>query len=167
VVRIEPFDEAEYLESKERSIRRHAEAGVRRGTFAPEQAESGAQAEFAQLLPQGRGTPNVHLCKIVDEPSGDRVGETWYTVRSHGGKVQFFVDWIQIDEPYRRRGLATQAFQRLAEMARAAGADRLALFVHSDNPGAESLYRGLGFRPTGMRLSLDLTAADRPNGATR
>lgn len=167
MVRIAPFDEAEFLESRDRSIQRHADAGVRRGIFKREDSRVAAQTEFDQLLPQGRLTPNVHFCKILDEATGARVGETWYTVRTHGGKVQFWIDWILIDEPHRRRGLATQALSRLAEMARAEGADRLGLFVHADNPEAESLYRRLGFRPTGMRMSLGLTDADRSGGSTR
>ncbi|HXQ48382.1 MAG TPA: GNAT family N-acetyltransferase [Thermoplasmata archaeon] len=153
------MSDPDFEASRARAIPRHAADQVRRGLWTEKDAEAASRAEFAQLLPQGRSTPFYHFCHIVDGPTGARVGETWYIVRTHGGKVQFWIDWIWIDPPHRRRGLASQVLRHLEEEAVRLGADRVALHVVADNEGAIALYSKLGYRTTNMRLSKPLSPA--------
>jgi ribosomal protein S18 acetylase RimI-like enzyme len=151
-VRFEPMDEAQFRESVERSIVRHGSDMVRRGHWTEEAARETARGEFAQMLPEGRQTVNRRFRTILDAGTGTRVGETWCTVRVHGGKLQYWVDWLWIDEAHRRRGFARAALRALTEEAAREGADRIGLYVMSENLPARTLYEGLGFQEESRRL---------------
>ncbi len=86
------------------------------------------------------------------------MGETWYTAKEEGGKVQFWVQWLGIDPPYRRRGYATEALGWLEREARKLGSDRLLLTVWMDNPGAIALYSALGYTANNMNMVKRLSA---------
>ncbi len=153
MIRLEPMSEAEFQASRDRAIPRHAADQIRRGLWREEEAAEASRAEFTELLPQGRETPDYHFSSIVDEESGSHVGETRYSVRAKGGKTQVWIDWIWIDPQFRRRGFATQAFRRFEEEARKLGADRIGLHVFADNDGAIVLYSKLGYRTTNLRMA--------------
>jgi ribosomal protein S18 acetylase RimI-like enzyme len=161
-VRFEPMDEEQFRDSLERGIIRHGTEMARRGHWTESDAPAAARAEFAQLLPEGWRTANHRFRTIVDAASAARVGETWCTVRVHGGKVQYWVDWLWIDEPHRRKGFAHAALLALAEEAASEGADRLGLSVLADNVPARSLYEALGFRDESHRMILRLSGRDEP-----
>lgn len=116
-VRFEPMDEAQFRESLERSILRQGSDMVRRGYWIESAARESARGEFAQLLPDGRQTANRRCRTILDAESGNPVGETWCTVRFHGGKLEYWVDWLWIDERHRRRGFGRAALRALSEEA--------------------------------------------------
>jgi len=90
---------------------------VERGVWDSTGAEEASRAEFAQLLPEGVRTPRYRFCHVIEQESGKRVGETWYISQTKGGKTQFWIDWIWIEPPYRRRGYASQVLARLEELA--------------------------------------------------
>lgn len=152
VVRLEPMSEGDFQESLDRAIPRHAAEQVRQGLWTKEDAVEASRLEFDQLLPLGRETADYHFCQVVDEGTGSRIGETWYVVRSRGGKTQFWVDWIWIEPQFRRRGAATQVFRQLEEEARKLGADRVGLHVRNDNDAAKAPYTKLGYRTTNLRM---------------
>ncbi len=149
-IRLEPMSEADFRDSTQRSIPRHAADYVRRGLWAEEGSLEASRREFAELLPQGRETPDRHFANLVDPESGQRVGETWYLVQQRAGKVRFWIDWIWVDPNHRRKGYARAALLLLEEEARRKGADRLGLSVWFDNPGAIALYQKLGYAPASM-----------------
>jgi ribosomal protein S18 acetylase RimI-like enzyme len=153
-VRLEPMDEGQFQDSVSRSTVRHSADMVRRGHWADPGALEAARAEFAQLLPQGRATPNRRFRTIVDATTGARVGETWCTVRFHGGKLQYWIDWLWVDEAHRRKGFARATLLVLREEALREGADRVGLFVISDNLPARTLYEDLGYREESRRMIL-------------
>jgi ribosomal protein S18 acetylase RimI-like enzyme len=152
MTRLEAMTEEDFQESLERSIQRHATEYARRGLWTEDAALEASRLGFALLLPQGRATPHRRFCNVIEETLGSRVGETWYTVEEKGGKVQFWMDWILIDPPHRRRGHATRVLGLLEEEALRLGADRTGLSVWVDNPGAVALYAKLGYVATNMRM---------------
>lgn len=152
MVRLEPMSNDDFRRSIERSIPRYADELVTRGRASPASALARSRSDFAELLPQGLATPGYQFRHVVDEPTGERVGETWYTVRSRGPVVDFWVDWIWIEPPHRRRGLATATLRRLEEEAVRLGAVEVGLNVFADNPGAMRLYEKLGYAPMSFHL---------------
>ena len=164
-VRLEPMSEAEFRESLHRSVLRHAADYVRRGYWTEARSVEAMEKEFAHLLPNGRETPDHSFAHVVDDASGQRVGETWYQAREQGGKVRFWVDWIAIDPEHRRKGYATATLLRLEEAATRCGADRIGLGVWLDNPGAVALYEKLGYAPTNLWMMKSLGRVRGPNDA--
>jgi ribosomal protein S18 acetylase RimI-like enzyme len=152
-IRLEPMNEAEFQVSLQRAIPRHADLQVRLGLWKASDALAASRAEFAQLLPKGRGTPDYEFRHIFDANAESRVGEAWTVVRNRGGKVQFWVDWIWVEPSARRRGVATAVFRILEQEASGSGADRVGLNVRYENAEALALYTKLGYRPTHLRMS--------------
>lgn len=153
MIRLEPMNEREFEASLERAIPRHADLQVHLGLWAESEAVAASRAEFAQLLPKGYETPEYEFRNIVDGDTRAQVGETWTIVRSRGGKVQFWIDWIWIEPSMRRRGYATAVFGLLEQEAIGSGADRVGLNVRYENAEALGLYAKLGFRPTHLRMT--------------
>lgn len=160
MVRLEPMTEEEFRQALERAVPRHAERRIRRGEWAAEEATAASRGEYAQLFPQGRATPGYHFCHIVDEASGARVGEAWYQIDRKVGKMFAWIDWIWVEPEHRRRGFAQATFRLIEAEATRAGADRIGLFVHDDNPGARALYDRLGYAPTSHRMEKPLVPTD-------
>jgi ribosomal protein S18 acetylase RimI-like enzyme len=52
---------------------------------------------------------------------------------------------VAVDPQYRSRGIARLLLRAAFEIAREAGADRMMLKVHTDNPNALHLYASEGF----------------------
>jgi ribosomal protein S18 acetylase RimI-like enzyme len=61
---------------------------------------------------------------------------------------------------YRRRGIARELMAAVMASARERGASVIHLQVRRDNPAAQALYAGLGFRRLGARTYLHLAASD-------
>ena len=158
MVRLEPMSAEDFQACANRSIARHAADQVSRGLWTEEAALEASRSDFAQLLPEGRETPNRHFVNVIEVSSGRRVGEAWYLAEVKGGKTQFWIDWVFIEPQHRRRGYATQVLQQLAAEASRLGADRVGLSVLSDNVEALALYTKLGFRQTRFGMSRPLTA---------
>jgi len=152
-VRLEPMGEEDYQRSLERGIPYYANQLAERGLCLKERALEVSISDFKELLPQGLKTPNRHLLNVVDQVTGDHVGEAWYTLRDRGGKVEFWIDWIWVEPPYRRRGVASAVLHLLEDEARRVGADRTGLSVWTDNPEAVALYSKLGYATHMMRMS--------------
>lgn len=66
---------------------------------------------------------------------------------SHDADIQT----IAVAPPARRRGLGRALMRRLMDAARDRGATAVFLEVRADNPGAQALYRSLGFEELGVR----------------
>ena len=153
MVQIAPMTVDEFEAFLKTDIPRYATEHVRAGNWGKDFALERSEAEFKGLLPQGAETPDHHLCKILDEVTGQRVGEVWYAIQRDHGVVQVFVFWIGIEEPYRRHGFATQTFHLLEVTARKEGASRVALSVFGHNQAAHSLYARLGYVPIGISMA--------------
>ncbi len=160
MTRLEAMSADEFRDSVEKGISRAAEDNIVRGLWSPKVALETARSEMAQLLPQGRETPGFSFLKIIDETTGERVGETWYSVDSKGGRNHFWVHWIMVEPRFRRQGHARATLHQLASNARETGADRIGLHVLADNSEALALYAALGYLPTSHRMARRLPRSD-------
>jgi ribosomal protein S18 acetylase RimI-like enzyme len=156
MTRLDPMTADEFRESLDRGIQRVAEENVARGLWSEGQALEASRSEMAQLLPQGRETPGFSFMNIVDDRTGLRVGEIWYSTDSKGGRTHFWVHWIMVEPQFRRLGHGRETLRQLAARAKASGADRIGLHVVADNASALALYAALGYHPTSHRMARSL-----------
>ena len=161
MIRLESMDETEFQGFVDRAIRRRAAKWAERGLWTEADGLEACQRLYQRRLPKGRETPGNHFAKVMDSDTNAPVGEIWYEAEREGGKLQFTVEWIQIEPEFRRRGYASAALHSLEEMAARHGADRIHLTVWTDNPGAMELYSKLGYRPLNVDLSKRLPSQDR------
>jgi aminoglycoside 3-N-acetyltransferase I len=72
-----------------------------------------------------------------DDPIGFAFG--YVLPRRHGKRTGMFVYELEVDEPYRRRGIATRLMQELL-----AGQEEAYVLTEPDNDPANALYASLG-----------------------
>jgi ribosomal protein S18 acetylase RimI-like enzyme len=89
---------------------------------------------------------------LVNEAQ-QHVGMLWFAMRE---PHTAFVYDVRIDEAFRRRGYASEAFRELEQKARALGAVKIALHVFGVNHAAIDLYTKLGYQATNILMAKSL-----------
>jgi ribosomal protein S18 acetylase RimI-like enzyme len=130
----------------------YAQDNVRSGRWPAAEALTLAQAEFAQLLPQGPATPNHHVYEIQDDRTAETVGYLWFAVIGMGEARSAYVYYVTVGERFRRRGYAKAALLWLEQFAKAHDLASVRLNVFAHNADAQALYRGLGYEVTAMTM---------------
>ena len=153
VIRLEAMDETDFRAFVEKAVPRRAAKWVERGIWTEAKALETSARLYSERLPEGRKTPGNHFANIVDPTAGGHLGEVWYTLEEQGGKLRFWVEWIQVEPQHRRKGYATEVLRTLEEKARTLGADRIGLTVWSDNPYALRLYSKLGYVAANVNMT--------------
>ena len=98
---------------------------------------------WAEMIATSAANPKAE--SLVAYVDGDPAGIGYVTVQEEVALV--FAMWV--DPEHRRRGVATALLDRMADLARAAGARAIELWVTEGEDPAEALYRSAGFVPTG------------------
>lgn len=119
-----------------------------------------ARAQLPELLPNGQDSPGTWLLRVLDA-SGDAVGVLWLGPHRERAGVIHVYD-IEIDEPYRGRGLGRGAMLAAETLVRESGADAISLNVFGFNEPARRLYDSLGYRVVSTQMMKSLTAGDQP-----
>jgi len=114
--------------------------------FAPDQ---GKQRLALQMILGDASRGSVYVAR--EEGRVIAMATLLYTVSTaEGGRAALFEDLVVRPE-YRGRGIGQALVAHVIEQARADGVLRLTLLTDGDNERAQSLYRKLGFTPSGMR----------------
>jgi ribosomal protein S18 acetylase RimI-like enzyme len=130
----------------------YAEDNIRCGRWPAQGALERSLAEFQSLLPQGLATADNHLFEILAHADGPTVGHLWFAVEDHHGQRGGYVYDVDVEPAHRRQGHARRAFELLEAFAAELGLASIGLHVFGDNPGAQALYRQLGYGVTGINM---------------
>ncbi|WP_086826932.1 GNAT family N-acetyltransferase [Allokutzneria sp. NRRL B-24872] len=154
-VRLHPMTEAEHEPYHRRAIENYAAINVEAGNWGAERAQGLAEAEYAELLPDGPATPGHHFFTARDEDTV--VGTLWIAERDERtGRFAYIYD-VRVDEGARGKGYG-EAIMRAAEAeAGALGVDAIKLNVHGHNVVARSLYAKLGYGEVNILMTKRLT----------
>lgn len=133
------------------TIADYAAAHVRSGSMEAAAARSAAEAQFAQLLPDGPTTADHQL--LIPESDGQKVGMLWLHTPADG---RAFVYDIEVDEAMRGRGFGRAIMLAAEECAREHGATAIRLHVFGDNAVARRLYDSLGYAATDVIMAKPL-----------
>jgi len=153
-----PMDEADFRTYTSQSVAEYALEHIRNGRWTAEEGLQKAEAEFQQLLPDGLASQDQYLFSIKKKALREQVGILWFGVQKRGGKAEAFVYDIKIEEQFRRRGYAEQAFLALEEKVHALGFDTIGLHVFGHNHAARALYEKLGYVPINIVMSKKLNS---------
>ena len=148
--------DTEYADFLAFAVPDYANEHVRAGDWPLEGSVERSAAEFDELLPNGAATPDHHLFTIYDTALQCGVGMVWFAVREITGKRMAFVYNLVVDEQYRRRGYASQAFLAMEPLVRALGLEAIRLHVFGHNQGAQELYAKLGYEVTNVMMQKTL-----------
>jgi|SRR6478672_1524686 len=140
-------------ESNEAYARDHVLAG----NWSAGEALAKARAQFDQFLPQGFDTPD-HSFYEVHDASGTSVGAVWFGIVGVGEAKAGYVYNIRIRPDQQRKGYAKAALLELEALAAHIRLPALRLNVFGHNPGAEALYRSLGYKVTSSSMRKPLSS---------
>jgi len=151
-VTLRPMTDDEYAGWVTTSIAGYAESFVQNATMTPEEAQERSERDFAQLLPDGRDTPEQHVWTVTDADTGAVVGSLWINVRDRGiGRMAFVYD-IEMLESERGKGYGRATMLAGEVAAKKLGATTMGLNVFGFNTAAINLYRSLGYEVTTQNM---------------
>jgi len=155
MVTLQPMTEVELQHFLEPAILEYAQRHVEAGQWTAVEAVEKSRKEFQDLLPQGVATPDHYLFTLVNEVQ-QQVGMLWFARRESQGQPLAFVYEVRIDEAFRRRGYASQAFRELETKVQELGWNRISLHVFGANHAAIELYKKLGYEMTNVLMAKTL-----------
>ena len=155
-----PMSVEAYGEYLTAAVLGYAQDNIAAGRWPEPGALARSQADFASSLPLGLDTPNNYLFEIKAAESGPNIGYLWYAVEEKHGLASAFVYDVEIKPEFRRQGHATAAFGAMEARVRELGLTGIGLHVFAHNPGAQALYRKLGYGVTSFNMRKNLGAGE-------
>lgn len=152
---LEPMTESSFSAYLEQSIVIYAKENVASGRWPEQGALVRSEREFNQLLPQGLHSLHQHLFHICHPQTGEHVGILWLSIEPDS--LSAFVFDIEIDAPFRRQGLATQALKEAEAFATSQGMVKIGLHVFYNNRSAQALYTALGYQVVSTNMAKALS----------
>ena len=151
---LRPMTQLEYDSWRAQSVQDYAADIATSRDLDPESAMAQSAGEFAQLLPDGLASTDMHLwTAVVDE---EPVGMAWIELRQRASGVSAWVYDISVDADHRGRGLGRGLLDALHAAARDLGATSMALNVFGDNTTAIRLYETSGYAVTAQQMRREL-----------
>lgn len=74
------------------------------------------------------------------------------------GRGHIYVDEVYVEPTSRRKGIAKQLLAKADEMAAQRDATGIRLYVNTQNPGAQLLYSGCGYKADGSAVFMEKSA---------
>jgi ribosomal protein S18 acetylase RimI-like enzyme len=145
----------EYQVYLEPAIAEYAQGHVEDGQWSADEALDRSREEFRSLLPEGVNTPDNFLFTLVNAEH-QQVGMIWFAMRKGPSKPSAWIYDVRVDEAFRRRGYAREAFAELEPKVKALGGNKISLHVFGNNHGARDLYAKLGYVETNVLMSKTL-----------
>jgi ribosomal protein S18 acetylase RimI-like enzyme len=152
MIELVPMTAEQYEDYLDILLPDYAQEHVKAGNWAEEGALERAREEMDTYLPDGVATDDHYLYTLVDPELNAAVGILWYAIRGPEHNRQAFVYDIKIDDQFRRRGYASQAFQKMETMVKEMGINVIGLHVFGNNYGAIAMYEKLGFEVTDLMM---------------
>ena len=151
---LRPMTQEEYDAWRAQSVRDYAADIAKSRDLDPESALAQSAGEFAQLLPDGLASTDMHLwTAVVDDQA---VGMGWIELRQRASGVSAWIYDISLDADHRGQGLGRGLLDALHAAARDLGATSMALNVFGDNTAAIRLYETSGYAVTAQQMRKDL-----------
>jgi ribosomal protein S18 acetylase RimI-like enzyme len=151
-VRLRPMTREEFDRWLPWAIEDYAREDVEHKRMEFDRARDNMSAFLESAIPRGPRTEGHHLSIVEDPATGERVGFTWWAERDLDAGTAAWIYDVYIDEPHRGKGFGRGLMESVEAQVRLAGLPRMELHVWVDNDRATSLYRSLGFEPTGMEM---------------
>ena len=155
-VELIPFEQAEFETYLERLLVHYTADKIAAGNVSSENANETIRKDIDQLLPQGLQTPHHSYFQIRDTESGEKVGILWLYYDPEERRKMAFIYDLEVDEPFRRHGYASQSLLALEGYLRSLGAQKIGLHVFGFNTSAQALYLKLGYEITNIQMAKEL-----------
>ena len=158
MVHLEPMSETQFQSYLGTAVEDYAQAHLKSGDCAPEDALRLAQEDYQKLLPDGLQSKDNFLFSIYDDALGKNeiIGMVWFAVTPNRAVRSMFVYDLNIREELRRKGYGRKVMQRVEELVQEMGIDTVGLHVFGYNHAARALYENMGYQITGIGMTKTL-----------
>ena len=155
ILNLVPMNDSEFGDWIAVSLKDYIVDRIKSGESA-ELAKATASESFARLFPDGKPTAG-HIVRKAVKDDGHAVGYVWVGPDSGDG-TDWWVWDIAVHVEHRGRGYGRKIMELAEATAVASGARSMGLHVFGFNTVARDLYESLGYAPTSIRMSKQLTA---------
>jgi ribosomal protein S18 acetylase RimI-like enzyme len=156
MVKLTPMTENEFKTYLEADIKVYAEVNVRSGYWNESEALEKSRESHDQLLPDGLATKDQYLFMVIDETSGEVIGNLWLEIKPDRPTPAAFIYDIKINQGLRRQGYGEQALHAAESLLRSMNIKTLSLHVFADNTAAKRLYEKVGFETISYNMRKEL-----------
>lgn len=154
-LQLRPMTVEEFAAFRIYEIDDHAGDLSLRDQISIEDAQELAQSQFEALLPQGANTDGHEFHTVLEDEHS--VGKLWIREERRSDKDRRVVVWkIEIDEPFRGRGLGRELMKLVERLALEKEARAIELYVFGHNARARALYESLGYQVLGTQMRKEL-----------
>lgn len=144
-VTLVPMNEAE-LAHLRRSSSEDVREVVAAGIWPPDDARRRALDEFDRTVTGGLSTPDQFFRIIVDDRTGERVGQLWFHLDRRPAVPMLSLYVFDVFSAFRHQGYGRAALVALIREARSLGVRRIGGMVWESNRVARTLYDAFGAR---------------------
>jgi RimJ/RimL family protein N-acetyltransferase len=155
-VRLVPMSQPEFAAFVAHEVKDYAEEHVKAGNWSADEALAKSEAEFKQLLPEGKDSKDNYLYSIFDAGSGVNVGNVWFAVVERGSPRHAFIYDFRILDEFHRQGYGAQAMLAVESEVRKLGLNTISLHVFGHNHAARALYEKVGYEVTNVNMTKHL-----------
>jgi RimJ/RimL family protein N-acetyltransferase len=155
-IRLAPMTQPEFEAFLAHEVKDYAEEHVKAGNWSADEALAKSEAEFKQLLPEGKDSKDNYLFSIFDLESGVYVGNVWFAVIERGGPRHAFIYDFRILDEFHRQGYGTQAMLAVESEVQKLGINTISLHVFGHNHAARGLYEKVGYEVTNVNMTKHL-----------
>jgi len=158
MVHLEPMSETQFQSYLDTAVEDYAQAHLKSGDCAQEDALRLAQKDYQELLPNGLQSKNQFLFSIHDDALGKNeiIGMVWFGVTAARIVRSAFIYDLKIREDLRRKGYGVRVMERVEELVQEMGIDTVGLHVMGYNHAARALYEKMGYQITGIGMTKTL-----------
>jgi ribosomal protein S18 acetylase RimI-like enzyme len=158
MVHLELMSETQFQSYLDTAVEDYAQAHLKSGDCAQEDALRLAQKDYQELLPDGLQSKNQFLFSIHDDALGKNeiIGMVWFGVTAARVVRSAFIYDLKIREDLRRKGYGVRVMDRVEELVQEMGIDTVGLHVMGYNHAARALYEKMGYQITGIGMTKTL-----------
>jgi ribosomal protein S18 acetylase RimI-like enzyme len=158
MVQLEPMTETQFRSYLDTAVEDYAQAHLKAGDCAPEDALRLAQEDYKKLLPSGLQSTNNFMFTIHDNALGknESIGMVWFAVTAKRVVKSSFIYDLNIREDLRGKGYGRKVMEKVEELIQEMGIDTVGLHVFGYNHAARTLYEKMGYQVTGIGMTKTL-----------
>jgi ribosomal protein S18 acetylase RimI-like enzyme len=116
-----------------------------------------ASEQFDKLVPDGITTANQKFFEVIETNADEPIGFLWLGFQNKFGRNVVSINDINIRSADRGKGFGKALIKLVEEESLKIGATRIRLHVFHCNEVALQLYLSLGFVPTSLDMSKEIT----------
>lgn len=154
MVHLEPMGETQFQSYVATAVEDYAQAHLKSGDCAPEDALSLAKKDYEELLPNGLQSENQFLLSIRDDAlaANETIGMVWVGVKAKRVVKSAFIYDLSIREDLRGKGYGRKVMEKVEKFVQEMGIDAIGLNVFGYNHAARALYEKMGYEITGIGM---------------